>query len=940
MAEEVKNLYTKHSRYRTKPNMNEIVSVVLAEICKRSIVFVVVDAMYECPEDGRVRARFIQELQHILTSTTSTETKVRLLVTSRLTKHVFLDANEIEIRASNNDIKRLVSQRIKKGLSDHDEISQLVRQNDTLKDTLAATIVERASNMYLYLKSTSVVADCTDRCCRFLIAKLQLDSLATKTTVRSLREAIRCAPEDLDDLYIAAWNRVNSQNKDSRRDAKKVLCWLSCSFAQLRVQELREALATREGDKTIDKESLVNFDHLVRSCAGLVTVDTGSQIVRLIHQTAQDFFRTRASEYFPDAHTRLTRTCLTYLLFDEFSQGPCDFVSTNKFIYSFLRGPIAASRFVSTRVERNPFMKYAAHHWGDHARGEATERAFEREILAFLSTPKALASTVQVQYRHGWPGFERWSLDSSKHMPIHVVVSFALEHILEALLKTVTAENLNVEDETKKTAFHWAVELRSANCARTLLAAGADIRTQDNHGRTALYKASALGDEPIVKMILEHNNRAKLSKKEVRRAVLSNQMLIIETYIRAAPIPTDRANLVLMESSVLGKPDVIALAMSFGADIKVEDRRGCTPLLVAVENGRSAAAGALVTAGASTTVLQASGKTLLQVAASSQNIFKERVEFMKLYLDTQLESGGLLRPQEFRWHQVDIADESHQSFLEHFSFWYERNTLDSAADSDLITAMHEDREHLGIIRLLLSHGADPRVKTSEGETVLHLAIGSAPRVKVLLELAPVLDINAQDDQGRSALHHAAASGNHATMDVLIASGANVNLRDFGGASTLHYAVGHLACVKLAIQKGSSTKAVDSRKRTALHYFRMIERPPQEQEDPDQLDVLNQLVEAGVDPDAIDSQGKKASDYLRSSSVGAHGFEEPVRWIGMQLKERRYVLQEAKFLRTLRESRERALKDAPIFHERMNREFIQGRKWWIVPDDQAATNSSG
>ena len=415
----------------------------------------------------------------------------------------------------------------------------------------------------------------------------------------------------------------------------------------------------------------MNFDHLVRSCAGLVTVDTGSQIVRLIHQTAQDFFKTRAGEYFPDAHTRLTRTCLTYLLFDEFSQGPCQFGSTYKSRYPDLRGHIAASRFVSTRVEHNPFIKYAAHHWGDHARGEATERALEREILAFLSTPRALASTVQVQYGDAWLGFER-SLASLTHTPIHVVVSFALEHILEALLKTVTAEDLNVEDETKKTAFHWAAELDLADCARKLLAAGADIRTQDKHGCTALYKASGLGYESIVKMILEHDNVARLKRKEIRRAILSNQTKIVEIYIRAAPRPAERANLVLIESSELGKPDIIALAMSFGADIKVEDPRGRTSLLVAVENGRSAAAEALVTAGASTTVLEASGKSLLQVAASSQNIFKERMKSHKLYFDTFLESSEQLHPQEFHWHQVDIAVEPHQNFLKLFSLCEEK----------------------------------------------------------------------------------------------------------------------------------------------------------------------------------------------------------------------------------------------------------------------------
>ena len=929
IAKEVKDLYTKHTRNRTKQKMNEIVSACLAEICKCSIVFVVVDALDECPEDGRVRARFIEELQHILTSTNSTETKVRLLVTSRLTNHVFQDANEIEILASEDDIKLLVRQRIKNGLSDHDEISQSVRQNDILKDNLAATIVERAGNMYSSLKSMSVVADCTDLSCRFLVAKLQLDSLATKTTLRSLREAIRCAPEDLDDLYIAAWNRVNGQNKDSARDAKEALCWLSCSFRQLRMQELRQALATREGDRAIDEESLVNSDHLIRSCAGLVTVDSGSQIVHLVHQTAQEFFRARAGEYFQDAHIRLTRTCLTYLLFDEFSQGPCGTntvpedrigdsieVRTEDYVKRRIKDRLAETATIDKRLERNPFLDYAAHHWGDHARGKETERALEREILEFLNTPKALASTVQVQYVDAWLGDERW-LDSSKHTPIHVVVSFALEHILEALLQTVTDEDLGIEDEAKKTAFHWAVQLGLAVCARSFLAARADIRTQDDYGCTALYKASALGYACIVKMILEHDDGGKLSRREVNAAVLSNRMPIIETYIRAAPVPAERANLMLMESSIFGAPDVIALALSFGADVDVRDRRGYTPLLSAVENGRSPAAEALVASGASTTVLQASGKSLLQVAASSQHIFKERVDLTKIRPGIRLQSRGLLPPHKFYLHLINIADRSHQNFLEYFYYWQENENPDPAANSNLMAAMHEDSEHLGIIRLLLGHGADPMVKTSKGETILHLAVGSAPRIKVLLELAPMLDINAQDNQGRTALHHAAASGDFVTMEVLIASGADVKLRDFEGASTLHYAVTYSACVELAIEKGSSINAVDFRKRTALHYFAIIRGPPQEQEESDQLDVLNQLVEAGVDPDAIDSQGKKASDYRGISSVEPHSFQETPRWIGMQLKERRYVLQATEVCRVLEKSRARAqrIRQFPMSIER-------------------------
>lgn len=166
-------------------------------------------------------------------------------------------------------------------------------------------------------------------------------------------------------------------------------------------------------------------------------------------------------------------------------------------------------------------------------------------------------------------------------------------------------------------------------------------------------------------------------------------------------------------------------------------------------------------------------------------------------------------------------------------------------DPSFIAALNEDREHPDITRLLFNHRADLGIKTSERETLLHLAVVSAPRIKILLEMGVhVLDIDARDNQGRSAVHHAAAVGNYAAMELLLANGANIMIRDFGNASTLHFTVNDPACVKLAIQKRSSTKAVDSHKRTPLHYFAMVEDPPEE--------VFDQLQEAGVDPNSVDS----------------------------------------------------------------------------------------
>ena len=200
-----------------------------------------------------------------------------------------------------------------------------------------------------------------------------------------------------------------------------------------------------------------------------------------------------------------------------------------------------------------------------------------------------------------------------------------------------------------------------------------------------------------------------------------------------------------------------------------------------------------------------------------------------------------------------------------------------------------------------------------------MAVVSAPRIKVLLEMGVhELDIDARDNQGRSAVHHAAAVGNYAAMEPLLANGANIMIRDFGKASTLHFTVNDPACVKLAIQKGSSTKAVDSHKRTPLHYFAMGEDPPEE--------VFDQLQEAGVDPNSVDSQGMTVFDYWDDAHVGYHSFEETTRSIELQLYGSDTCSMKEGFLR---ESNAQAVRDSRRFYGNSDKE----NRWCIIRHDE-------
>ena len=96
------------------------------------------------------------------------------------------------------------------------------------------------------------------------------------------------------------------------------------------------------------------------------------------------------------------------------------------------------------------------------------------------------------------------------------------------------------------------------------------------------------------------------------------------------------------------------------------------------------------------------------------------------------------------------------------------------------------------MKLLLAHGADPKINTVLGVTALQVAAGigwvegityewsekdTLEAVKMLLDLG--LDPNAQADTGRVALHGAAHKGATEVVQVLVDHGAKLDVRDYG-----------------------------------------------------------------------------------------------------------------------------------------------------------------
>ena len=117
--------------------------------------------------------------------------------------------------------------------------------------------------------------------------------------------------------------RISGQKQGFQLLANKVLLWITCAKRPLTTTELQHAIAVEVNDAELDKDNLPEIEDIVSVCAGLVTIDEESNIIRLVHYTTQEYFERTQKRWFLDAETKITETCVTYLSFNIFNTGFC-----------------------------------------------------------------------------------------------------------------------------------------------------------------------------------------------------------------------------------------------------------------------------------------------------------------------------------------------------------------------------------------------------------------------------------------------------------------------------------------------------------------------------------------------------------------------------------------------------------------------------------------
>lgn len=369
--------------------------------------------------------------------------------------------------------------------------------------------------------------------------RLELKSFQNGSTVSDNEPKVKL----LDHAYEKAMERIKGQGIGSKMLAQKVLSWITCAKRPLTAVELQHALAIEEGEPELDSENLPEIEDMLSVCAGLVTIDEESHVIRLVHYTTQEFFERTQRDWFPAAHADIANVCTTYLSHNVFGSGFCQ--SDSDF---------------EERLKLNPLYNYAAENWGHHVR-ESKTSCPNTEFLRSHTKASACTQVLFVNSIHRFRGYSQ--IPPSRMNGLHLAAWLGLTEIMGRLI--ADGHNPECKDSRDRSPLSWAAERGHGSVVRLLLARP-DVKTesQDDRGRTPLLWAAKQGHEAVVRLLLEQPDVKTESKDDRGRTPLS----------WAARQGHDAVARVL-----LAHPDVKADS---------QDDMGYTPLSWAAEKGHEA----------------------------------------------------------------------------------------------------------------------------------------------------------------------------------------------------------------------------------------------------------------------------------------------------------------------------------------------------------------
>jgi ankyrin repeat protein len=336
------------------------------------------------------------------------------------------------------------------------------------------------------------------------------------------------------------------------------------------------------------------------------------------------------------------------------------------------------------------------------------------------------------------------------------------------------------EPQHGTTPLMWAAAEGHPDAVSLLIERGADFRARSNPDYRYRGPQNAGGGRPAdPRKCANVNVVCDAKQKQLERdRVLDNQT-------PGGPNYADRSGgslTPLVFATRRNDLGSVRILLAAGADVNQVSGYGWTPLLVATQNRYYQLGAFLLDKGADPNIANNGGWTPLYLAVDNRNIEggdypvrkgdMDHLDFIKKLLDRGVDVNARMKDNTetrtiFRgqWASENGAT----------AFWR------ASQSSDLV-----------LMRLLLAHGADPKIATRINITALQVAAGigwvegityewsdqaNVETVKMLLELG--IDPNIHAETGRTALHGAAHKGRPEVIQLLVDHGAKLDARDYG-----------------------------------------------------------------------------------------------------------------------------------------------------------------
>ena len=358
------------------------------------------------------------------------------------------------------------------------------------------------------------------------------------------------------------------------------------------------------------------------------------------------------------------------------------------------------------------------------------------------------------------------------------------------------------------TALMWAAAQEHPAAVQVLVEYGADVGARSNAatlGRSAylaptvLQRAASLGTEgrPAGRGGAGRDRGAAGGGRAGRvadGAAAANQDFDNQDFFAPRQNTNGGGLTPLVFAARQGDLESTRILLDAGADVNQVTQYGWTPLLTATHNRSYRLASFLLDKGADPNIANKGGWTPLYLATDNRNI----------------EGGD---------YPVRKPDMDHLGFIEKLlkhGANVNARAIDSTETRTIFTMqwLNEDGAtpfvraaqsgDVTLMRLLLAHGADPKIRTTNDVTALAVAAGigwvegvtyewsekdNLEAVKMCLDLG--IDVNRRDGDGRTALHGAAHKGRNAVVQLLVDHGARLDARDNGSRDTVSGALlGH------------------------------------------------------------------------------------------------------------------------------------------------------